>query len=357
MKKLIKLIIIFFLIGSVIIAIFIAGDKLSGTNNSQNIFDSVKTFLGLNTVEEVKEDNRPLVAFLNTETAELLESKATFVLTSNKPVTLEQNNRLNLVETGEKDSEDNFLYILEVSNIGVGEGRVNVTVKDNINQEQKLTVSTSRTPFTVPLEGDVLEPWPNSKYIPKGDDLLAPTNKTNRLTSTYAPKDLVNLKNNYVNLYINDATFVLRKEAADALDLMLAGLRKERNKNVVVASAYRSYTNQVTTYTGWLRQLGRKEADKISARPGYSEHQLGTAVDFFSEDSGFDFTAKFDSSIAGKWLLDNAHKYGYIQTYPKGSEKKTGYSYEAWHWRYIGVDNAEAMRKSGKIFADWIKEK
>jgi D-alanyl-D-alanine carboxypeptidase len=158
-------------------------------------------------------------------------------------------------------------------------------------------------------------------------------------------------------LYTNSQGIRLRSEAADNLALMLKDLQKTTGKIAVIASGYRSINDQFKQYVSWVTELGQEEADKVSARPGYSEHSLGTVVDFMSQDSGFTFTNEFDNTIAGKWLLENSYKYGFVQSYPKGKEAITGYNYEAWHYRYIGVENALDLKESNLTLKEWIENK
>ena len=105
---------------------------------------------------------------------------------------------------------------------------------------------------------------------------------------------------------------------------------KKEQINLITISGYRSYDMQKKTHEYWINELGEEEALKVSAKPGLSQHQLGTAIDFNSLQDSFALTAE------GKWLLENAYKYGFILSYPEGYEDITGYSYEPWHYRYVG---------------------
>ena len=114
--------------------------------------------------------------------------------------------------------------------------------------------------------------------------------------------------------------------------------------NIYVVSGFRSYNTQNTLYNNYVNRDGRDEADTYSARPGHSEHQTGLAADFNMVDDDFEYTAE------GKWLNDNAYKYGFILRYPKGKTGETGYIYESWHYRYVGVDLASKLYNGG----NWI---
>ena len=134
----------------------------------------------------------------------------------------------------------------------------------------------------------------------------------------------------------------MRPEAAAALQQLFADYQAQTGAQLKVVSAYRSYTTQVSTYNGWVSRLGQAQADRQSARPGFSEHQTGLAVDINTgADQGFGATP------AGMWLAANCYKYGFIVRYPDGLEAITGYEYEPWHVRYIGVALATEMHATG----------
>jgi D-alanyl-D-alanine carboxypeptidase len=130
----------------------------------------------------------------------------------------------------------------------------------------------------------------------------------------------------------------MRPQAATALQKMFAAYHAASGLQLSVVSPYRSYPTQVSTYAGWVSRLGKAQADRQSARPGFSEHQTGLAVDIDTAvDQGFGKTP------AGKWLAKYSFKYGFIVRYPDGQEKVTGYEYEPWHFRYVGTSLATEM--------------
>ncbi len=119
---------------------------------------------------------------------------------------------------------------------------------------------------------------------------------------------------------------------------------------LAVQSAFRSYQYQVTTFQSWVARSSEEHARTVSARPGHSEHQLGTAIDFRSAD---DATPPwqlddFADTDAGGWLRDHAWEYGFVLSYPKGASAETCYAYEPWHYRYVGRDIAAAIQASGE---------
>lgn len=116
------------------------------------------------------------------------------------------------------------------------------------------------------------------------------------------------------------------------------------NLNIYIASGYRSYNYQDTLYNNYSAVSGVEGADTYSARPGHSEHQTGLCFDLNSVDDSFANTPE------GKWIDQNAYRYGFIVRYPKGKESITGYQYESWHLRYVGVELASKLYNNG----DWI---
>lgn len=113
------------------------------------------------------------------------------------------------------------------------------------------------------------------------------------------------------------------------------------------SSAYRSYSYQVTVYNRWVAQSGQAQADTFSARPGYSEHQTGFAIDF-SVPGGATLN-NFTGTAQQQWLAAHAVEYGFIQRYTDANSAETGYVAESWHYRYIGRENAAAFVASGKL--------
>lgn len=133
----------------------------------------------------------------------------------------------------------------------------------------------------------------------------------------------------------------LRKEAADAFVQMVADALKE-NTPITAGSGYRSFDTQTTVYNQYVKQDGQAKADTYSARPGFSEHQTGLAMDIIGGGAGIDDS--FADTEQSKWLIANAHKYGFVLRYPKDKESVTGYVWESWHYRYVGVGVATDMK-------------
>lgn len=165
-------------------------------------------------------------------------------------------------------------------------------------------------------------------------DKLRPLNPIN-----YAPSDLVTVPVAHAN------PPRLRKRASDALVAMFAAAKASGGGAMQIQSGYRSYSTQVSVYSGWVNSLGKKQADIQSARPGYSEHQTGLAVDISALPANCSLAACFGATPQGKWLAANAWKYGFLLRYPKDKTAITGFTYEPWHFRYIGVALSTEMHK------------
>jgi D-alanyl-D-alanine carboxypeptidase len=192
-----------------------------------------------------------------------------------------------------------------------------------------------------------------------GDDLLVLVNKEYQLPSTYAPTDLVSICTNIPNLRcVNNTNFLIRNILISDLQEMVNAATQD-GIDLSIRSAYRSYATQQSTYNYWLGVNGGNVGvtDQISARAGHSQHQLGTAIDFSSVEINDGLGGTFASTQASKWLADNAWKYGFVIGYPAGYESVTGYSYESWHYRYIGKTNTRELTNSGMILELYLRSK
>ena len=144
-------------------------------------------------------------------------------------------------------------------------------------------------------------------------------------------------------------------EAQKAFERMAADA-KSVGYELEAYSSYRSFEYQDMLYTNYVNRDGQKNADRYSARPGYSEHQTGLSFDIGEigrED--LRLTEAFGETPAGKWLAENAHQYGFILRYPKGKEHITGYMYESWHFRYLGVELATKVKESNLTLEEYLK--
>jgi D-alanyl-D-alanine carboxypeptidase len=162
---------------------------------------------------------------------------------------------------------------------------------------------------------------------------------------TYAPSDLV-VPNIPLRLTAKDDEMKMRKEAADALKNLYDAAQQDGLK-LMVSSGYRSYQYQVNLYNYYVKQQGKATADSQSARPGFSEHQTGLAVDVEPSTRKCEVEACFGQTPEGKWVAANAYKYGFVIRYQEGKQNITGYVYEPWHIRYVGTSLATELNKQG----------
>lgn len=171
------------------------------------------------------------------------------------------------------------------------------------------------------------------------EGLFTLVDKSHYLESDFEPDDLVKLAT------ISDKSYVLNRKDLSLREPVLKPLEKMASDafnegiTILVSSTYRSYDYQTTVYERNVKQLGKEEADRVSAKPGTSQHQLGTAIDFGS------ISDDFAKTKAGKWLDENAARYGFSLSFPEGYEEITGYMWECWHYRYIGLDAVKFQRK------------
>lgn len=138
----------------------------------------------------------------------------------------------------------------------------------------------------------------------------------------------------------------LRQETAAALAGMFKAAEGAGMK-LMLASGYRSYNYQVSLYNGYVKSQGQAIADTQSARPGYSEHQTGLAADVEPQTKQCELEACFGDTPEGQWVAENAYKYGFIIRYTSGDESITGYEPEPWHMRYVGIELASELHRTG----------
>ncbi len=172
------------------------------------------------------------------------------------------------------------------------------------------------------------------------------TNKHRPLTpKDYKPNDLV-APDVPLRLNASAEEMQVRREVGVALQAMFAAAKNEGLK-LMVSSAFRSYDFQKGLYNRYVSQQGQAIADTQSARPGYSEHQTGLAVDLEPASRKCEVEACFADTPEGKWIAQHAHEYGFVVRYGKEQQAITGYIYEPWHVRYVGKSLAQEAHKKG----------
>ncbi len=173
--------------------------------------------------------------------------------------------------------------------------------------------------------------------VPDPESITVMCNKHYYLPDNYIPS---------LMLYMDGTSHQLRSEAAEQYCQMQNAANKE-GLNLKIASAYRSYNVQRSLYYGYVQVYGNDRANEFSARPGHSEHQTGLAIDVVHYSGSRLSQSNFQNTEEYQWLLEHAYKYGFILRYPEGYEDITGYMYEPWHWRYVGLETAAQMHNEG----------
>lgn len=163
----------------------------------------------------------------------------------------------------------------------------------------------------------------------------------------YIPDNLIPLDTS-----ISNEGLCLKENIRDAFVQMKNDAEKD-NIFIKITSAFRSYETQKILYTA--KEKISDDPGMYLAEPGRSEHQLGTAIDI--SGSSIDYgraTIKFENSVEDIWLEENAYKYGFIQSYPEGKESITGYGYEPWHYRYVGIENAKYIKENNLTILEFL---
>ncbi len=265
------------------------------------------------------EDSSGMVAIESIETKEIVVELMDE--TTKENVLVESNTiRVN------KDAESNV--VLEV----------NISYKGE-NKTYKYTVKE----YQVSETGGILVDDPNS--------ITVVVNKERHLPADYVPEDLVTPDVRFAQPSL--AVRPMREEAGNALELLFSDAEKDGNY-LYAMSGYRSYEIQKSLFTNYSLSHGEEAANRFSARPGQSEHQLGLAMDVSCESIGFILDEKFEDTKEGTWVRENAHKYGFIIRYQKGKEDITGYMYEPWHLRYVGVELASEIKEKDVTLEEYF---
>lgn len=175
-------------------------------------------------------------------------------------------------------------------------------------------------------------------------------NKQHPLPGGYAPADLVTPA---VLSVAPPGSTLLAASAANAAQDMFAAAARE-GVTLTLASGYRSYTTQARVHDDLVSSLGPAAAGEASAPPGHSEHQTGLAVDIADGSGTCSFEPCFADQPAAVWAAANAHRFGFIIRYPAGAEMVTGYAYEPWHLRFVGMDAAAAIHSRGITLEEYL---
>ncbi len=227
------------------------------------------------------------------------------------------------------------------------------------------TTTPTSTPSTTATAVPTGTPTATATAVPACDQRI-PDDSLNTivtlnfgLSRDYAPADLVDL-NDYLPQRITQGyPTELRQVAVEPLvqmitDMEAAGLHPQ------VLSGYRSYSTQALAWAKW-NESNPDSASIVSAPPGHSEHQLGVTIDFGSPElpdivgeEDIEFHTYFYMTSEGEWLLAHAHEYGFTLSYPREAFEATGFYYEPWHYRYVGVEMATKLREMGTSYTEYL---
>lgn len=212
---------------------------------------------------------------------------------------------------------------------------------ENIERYDKLNASTNypTEEIIMRVNTDIDQDYyTDIEIVDNPDDVLVLVNKYHALPSGIEPTDLVDIEGEQ-----------MQRVAAEALKELVKDMRSD-GLEINLLSGYRSEDTQRNLYNRYVASDGQEDADTYSARPNHSEHQLGLAIDVsnnWSLSEAFENTEQFD------WLDKNAHKYGFIMRYPKDKIYMTGYDYEPWHYRYVGIEVATLIKNENITFEEY----
>lgn len=243
----------------------------------------------------------------------------------------------------------------------------------NSSTREKVEVTLTVTPEPIVIGTVIAESTKNQESLPqirntpvtqpnvfdtclmdtkRRPELTWVVDKTRSLPDGFVPSDLVTLGDGLVpegfegRLLDAETTIHFEKLIEAAFE---AGF------DLRTRSTYRSYQEQVWTFAYWIDQLGQEEAERVSAKPGHSEHQLGTTVDVTSASVDWILSEALGVVPEGVWLFENAYRFGFVESYPVDGEETTGYAYEPWHIRYIGEKCAIAWHASGLTLVEFLE--
>ncbi|WP_404324481.1 D-alanyl-D-alanine carboxypeptidase family protein [Cytobacillus firmus] len=229
----------------------------------------------------------------------------------------------------------------EASPHGNEHGKEDASQNEGI--ESKNEMSTEKDPLSLEAfyfnEVKVVN---GRNVIQNPENVLALVNKQFSLPDGYEPLQLVIPEVAFSFGKLDLEKSYMRQDAAKALENLFAGALNEEVELFAV-SGYRSYARQSQVFEAEVNRVGKEKAVQAVAIPGNSEHQTGLSMDISSRSANLELSEKFGETNEGKWLAENAHRYGFILRYPEGKETITGYQYEPWHFRYVGYEAAKVI--------------
>ncbi len=209
------------------------------------------------------------------------------------------------------------------------------------------TITPTPTPTDIPSVQTV---WDTPVTDPADYTFLV--NREHALSSDYVPEDLTYISH-AANTNSSEDKYMMRRVAAEAFDALCDAAYSEKELSIVGVSGYRSYERQYNLYAGYLLRDGISNTNYYSAAPGTSEHQSGLAIDISCKSCGYDLVNSFAKSKEGEWVAENAWRFGFIIRYAESKVDITGYAYEPWHIRYVGIPLAYYLYMSGLTLEEY----
>ncbi len=263
---------------------------------------------------------------------------------------------ISLFLTNKNDAVNSFS--IEPTAINVKDDTSNPIIVDKdiqnpISDTENISLDKNDSDENIDYLKDTTYEDENGKLVIKNtDDILVLVNKKRNLSADYKPEDLIipNVKFPFKEKLEKK---YLRKEAAEALEELFMKAEKE-GIILYAVSGYRSYNTQKMLFDNKEKKVGFEKANLLVAYPGQSEHQTGLAMDVSSESVKFTLEENFGQAVEGKWLKDNAHKFGFIIRFQKETTDITGYSYEPWHIRYVGKEVAKEIFENNITLEEFL---
>jgi D-alanyl-D-alanine carboxypeptidase len=211
------------------------------------------------------------------------------------------------------------------------------------NNDAKAKLKPQDTTTKAPEESNPILSFDKNRYpLDQPDSLWIIVNKKRPLPAEFVPSQLTAIQGSSV-----------KADAAQAMDQLIKAAAGEQ-VSLRIISGYRSYATQKSVYDAYVKKDGQTAADTYSARPGHSEHQTGLAADLGNGSGKCDLDICFATTTGGTWLAANAHTYGFIIRYTADKVGVTGYQYEPWHIRYVGVDLANELRAKNQTMEEFF---
>ena len=236
---------------------------------------------------------------------------------------------------------------------GIPDGETNTSVNELVTAPELVETAKTMQDYTInPATG-------MAKEIKSVDDnYLILVNRTHPLAEGYIPNDMVKVNSVISGVGVPGETDMMRRTAAEAFEKMVAAAKND-GIEILMRTGYRSYSYQRDRlYQPYITNYGQTYADTISAKPGQSEHQTGLACDIGGMSEGYALSYDFGNTNEGKWVAAHSYEYGFIIRYTDGTREKpgeiTGFIYEPWHLRYVGVEAATYMHKNGLLLEECL---